>query len=245
MNLITAAEVVTLAFSDKNFLTGKILAAHINIAHEGFLRPLLGDDFYNHLTTETLTADDVILVNNYLKAPLAMYVRYIILPDVIAHMSNTGAQLVVPQGTISASDRQAGTLREQAKANAEILMASAIRYIETNYTLFPLYEFEQTIQAGTRLRGGVIMGASSRRTISAPAVTTTTTTTGDSIVNMIADLRLKVGYANNALILCNENNYLYQFNSTSEAVDDGDITIAPSIGAGRWIMIKEIQTVNL
>ena len=243
--IITATEVVALAFPDKNFLPGKILSSHITVAQEGFLRPAMGDDFYLHLINDSHSDTETDLVNNYLKPALAMYVRYIILPDVIAHMSNTGLQVVQPLGTIAASDRQAGTLRDQAKENAAILMDYAIRFIEKNPTSFPLYSFCETVQATTRILGGVIMGGSSRRKVSAPAVVTSQTTT-DTMVNRIAELRTKMGYPNGALLICNENNGIYQYDLTSQAVDDGAVTIAPfGQSSGRWIMIKEIEMVNL
>ena len=244
--LITATEVVALAFPDKNFLPGKILSSHITVAQEGFLRPAMGDDFYLHLINDSHSDAETDLVNNYLKPALAMYVRYIILPDVIAHMSNTGLQVVQPLGTMAASDRQAGTLRDQAKDNAAILMDFAVRFIERNPATFPLYLFSETVQATTRILGGVIMGGSGRRKISAPAVTVPQSGLADAMVNKIADLRTKTGYSNGSLLICNENNGIYQYDISSVTPDNGDNSIAPaSQAAGRWIMIKEIEMVNL
>ncbi len=241
--LITPAEVVALAFNDKNFLPGKILTIHLTIAHEGFLRPALGDDYYLHLMTGTQTEDDIVLIDNYLKAPLAMYVRYIILPDIIMHLSNTGVQLVQPQGSISASDRQAGVLRDQARENAMILMDSATRYIRQNATKFPLYSYSATVQSKTKILGGVIFGGGTARKFSAPVSQT-------YIINgMIATLeilRTKSGYANGEILVCMENNGVYQYDSTSTAADDGDLVIRPRYtNAGRWIKTKELQQVNL
>ena len=242
--LITPAEVVALAFTDKNFLPSKILSTHLMIAHDGFLRPALGDDFYNHLVTDSLNSAETALVNDYLKAPLAMYVRYIIMPDIIAHASNTGVQLIQPTGTLSASDRQAGVLRDQAKQNAEILMSMAIRFIEKYPDSFPLYSYYDTVVSTTKIRGGVILGSSSRRRVPSPAYQTTQT--GDTMVNLVSDLRGKINYSNASLMMCVQNNCIYQYDSTSTAADDGDTTLCP-VGAttGRWVKIKEMQQVNL
>jgi hypothetical protein len=244
--LITQAEVVALAFTDKNFLPAKVLASHIAIAHEGFLRPAIGDEFYMHLTNDAVTVEETNLINTYLKPPIAWWVRYIILPDVIAHVSNTGVQLVQPQGTVMASDKQAGLLRDQALENAKILMDTAIRFIVKNELLFPLYSYSDTVTSSVNVRGGVIFGGSrTGRKKSAPAIETVVQT-GTFIVNTLADLRMQVNFANGSTLICNENNGWYQYDVTATGADDGEILIQPTnTTIGRWIKKKEIQFVNL
>lgn len=154
--LVTAAEVVTYAFNDKNFLSAKILDTNIEIAQEALLRPALGDDLFEALIATTPTGDNKTLVDTYLKKAIAYYVKYAILPDFVAHVANTGLSVMQPVGTISASDKQVGLIREQAKENARILLKSAIRYIEDNSTKYPLYKFTETIASRTNVRGGVI-----------------------------------------------------------------------------------------
>jgi hypothetical protein len=158
--LITAADVVTLAFNDKNFLSAKIIDANIEVAQEALLRPALGDAFYESLTSGVPAGDNATMVNSYLKKALAMYVKYVMLPEIMVHTSNTGMQVVQPIGTVSATDKQSGTLRDQAKESANILLKSALRYIEANPTKYPLYEYGDTIRATTRVMGGVIFSKS-------------------------------------------------------------------------------------
>lgn len=155
--LLTAAEVISIAFNDKNYLSGKILSSHLEIAHEALLRPSLGDDFYAELTDSVLTSGtNKTFADTYLKGPLAWYVRYLILPEIAVHVSNTGLILTQPEGTMSASDKQAGIVRDQAKANADILMRKALLYLEDNIDDFPTYAENETTRDTTKVIGGII-----------------------------------------------------------------------------------------
>lgn len=155
--LLTAAEVISIAFNDKNYLSGKILNSHLEIAHEALLRPALGDDFYAELTDAVLTAGvNKTFADTYLKGPLAWYVRYLILPEIAVHVSNTGLVLAQSDGSMSASDKQAGIVRDQAKANSDILMRKALHYLEDNIDDFPTYADNETTRDTTKVIGGII-----------------------------------------------------------------------------------------
>jgi hypothetical protein len=154
--LLTTTEVVTLAFNDKNFLPAKILDSHLEVAHEGFLRPALGDTFYEELIAATPTGVNKTFVDNYLKKPLAWYVKYVVLPEIMVHISNTGFAVVQPQGTIAVTDKQAGNLREQAKTNADILLRKALDYLDDNASTYPTYEAGEAVRETTRIIGGII-----------------------------------------------------------------------------------------
>jgi hypothetical protein len=155
--LLTAAEVISIAFNDKNYLSGKILSSHLEIAHEALLRPALGDDFYAELTDTVLTAGvNKTFADTYLKGPLAWYVRYLILPEIYVHVSNTGLLMAQTEGTATASDKQAGLVRDQAKANADILMRKALFYLEENIDDFPTFSSNETVNDNTKVIGGII-----------------------------------------------------------------------------------------
>lgn len=154
--LLTTTEVVALAFNDKNFLPAKILDSHLEVAHEGFLRPALGDTFYEELIASTPIGANKTFVDGYLKKPLAWYVKYVILPEIMVHVSNTGMSIVQPQGTIAVTDKQAGNLREQAKTNAEILLRKALDYLDDHATSYPNYEAGEAVRETTKVIGGII-----------------------------------------------------------------------------------------
>ena len=244
MNLITSAEVVALAFPDRNFLSAKILDSHIQVAQEAFLRPALGEDFYALLTSLTPEGDNATLVNDYLKPALAYYVRFVILPDIMVHAANSGLNMVQPQGTVIASDRQAGLLRDQARQNAETLLTVAMRYIQQNPSLFPLYEFSSTTRSRTRLLGGVIF--SRKRRLSEPPTPSGSSIYGAKFLKTVADVRALATYNNGDIVICLDTNGIYEFSLTESSDDDGEIYLKPNgTDTGRWVRIKELQTVNL
>lgn len=154
--LITATEVISLAFQDKNFMAAKIKDVFIEAAQENYLRSWLGDALYEDLIKGVPAGDNKTLVDTYLKKPLAFYVKYLALPEFMVNVNNTGAQLIQAPGTISASDRQTGQLRDQAMSIAETLMRNAVRYIEANLSKFSLYESENTTRKCSKVIGGIV-----------------------------------------------------------------------------------------
>ena len=154
--LLTTTEVVAIAFNDKNFLPAKILNSHLEVAHEALLRPALGDTFYEELIAAAPTGVNKIFVDGYLKNPLAWYVKFVILPEIMIHVSNTGLNMIQPQGSIVVTDKQAGILRDQARQNAEILMQKALAFLDDHYLDYPNFSSLDTIRKTTKVIGGVI-----------------------------------------------------------------------------------------
>lgn len=77
-NLITAAEVVSIAVKKTAYDTAK-MEGNIPLAQLKYLKPFLGLDFYNELVSQapsSYTPDNQILVDVYLKKALAYFVVY-------------------------------------------------------------------------------------------------------------------------------------------------------------------------
>jgi hypothetical protein len=93
-------------------------------------------------------------VDEYIKPPLAYYVRYLVLPGVSIQLSNMGA--FIPENDFSkgATNRQRDTLRQSALMIAEPLMEKAIRFICDNPSDFPDYKKKNKKQS--RVKGGII-----------------------------------------------------------------------------------------
>lgn len=245
MNLITQAEIVSIAFAEKNFLPGKILDTHIVTAQEGFIRPAIGGEFYDILVSTTPTGANAVLVDDYIKPALAWYVRYVILPELMVRATNTGVQLVGSQGATEASDKQAGVLREQAKSNADILMNLAIRYLRNNSSSFPYFDSGETKDNYSRVIGGVVFSRRRERKQGTDTGITPLLATG--ILRYVTDVRRIAVYQAGDIVICSENNYMYEYSETSEMEDNGGTVLKPNnnADAGRWLMIKELQMVNL
>lgn len=158
--MITAQEVIDIAFNDVNFLPSKIKSSYIDIAMYDFLRPEIGADFYDAIIADqekqTPTPAITTFVNTYLKPSLAFYVKYVAIPDIATSLSNMGLINEFSQTSNTVSDRQRGELMQQTKNNAEALMKKAIDYLEKNSTDFPDYNTEEKVSEKVKVRGGII-----------------------------------------------------------------------------------------
>jgi hypothetical protein len=83
-------------------------------------------------------------------------VKFVILPEIMIHVSNTGLNMIQPQGSIVVTDKQAGILRDQARQNAEILMQKALAFLDDHYLDYPNFSALDTIRETTKVIGGVI-----------------------------------------------------------------------------------------
>ena len=154
--LITAQQVVDEAFQDVNMFASKIKDAHIEVAQEDYLRPILGDDFYDHMVANHDQPPYVDLIADYLLKPLAFFVKYVVLPEVTISITALGMTMTQPEGTIAVSDKQAGLMREQAKNNAIALMNKAMRYIDDNDDTFTEYSQADSVDSEIKVLGGII-----------------------------------------------------------------------------------------
>jgi len=154
--LITPTQVISLAFEDVNLYTTKIKDAHIYVAQEEYLRPLLGNDFYDDMIAKFGDSPYASLIADYLLIPLAYFVKYVALPELTISVSSLGMNLVQPEGTIATTDKQAGLMRQQAMDVANALMNKAIRYIEDNETTFTEYNQADTVKSESKVLGGII-----------------------------------------------------------------------------------------
>ena len=147
--LITAQEVIDLAIPSTKVRTGFIKDAIIDIAQQDFIYPVLGeyyqtekaDNIYN-MITETpyadLAAKYKTLITDYIKPALAFYIKYLIVPDIFAQITNVGVQQNDTENSHSVTAKDKDMLRSQAKKNAETLMAKLTRYLN-NSDDFPEY----------------------------------------------------------------------------------------------------------
>ena len=129
--LITPTVVVARAFADGEYVAPETVSeAAIVAAQETYLRPVTGDALFERL----LAGDHADFTDEYLAAPLALYVRYLIAPQL--------ALSVQPRsdGFAAASD---ATLRRSRRAllkTARRLLRRASDYLESHAAQFPLYD---------------------------------------------------------------------------------------------------------
>ncbi|MCD8072447.1 MAG: hypothetical protein LUE10_04610 [Alistipes sp.] len=134
--LITAREVVSTAFPPHSGVTEASIRDEVILtAQEKFIRPVVGG-LYGPLT-EGAYPD---LLENYLKAPLAHYVRLSMLPH-LAYSIGTAGITAVKNGNMEVcSDKGLRYLRRTTRSDAMALIRRAVDHIEQNGELYPEYD---------------------------------------------------------------------------------------------------------
>lgn len=108
--LITPTVVVARAFADGEYVAPETVSeAAIVAAQETYLRPVTGDALFERL----LAGDHADFADEYLAAPLALYVRYLIAPQLDLRHGQGGTVQPRSDGFAAASD---ATLRRSRRA---------------------------------------------------------------------------------------------------------------------------------
>jgi len=138
--LITANEVISIAFMDSNLATSKIKDEFIKVAQETYIRELLGDDFYEEVLENYNTSpyDDLV---TQIKPALAYYVKYLALPDIITKITNKGAALSTSNTTEQVDSVGRGQVRRTALEMGDKYAEIVTRWIQhdDNKNDFPNY----------------------------------------------------------------------------------------------------------
>lgn len=156
--LITPTEVRTLAFIDQNINTAKILTAYIEVAQESYLRPILGNDFYDEVLVNYSTVPYSTLVTQF-KPALAYFVKYIALPEIMVQVTDKGA-LMAHTGSGNPVDSKArGDVRTVALQMGEKYAEIAKRWLESDaiYPLFTGYSKGENIKNRITRKGGLVL----------------------------------------------------------------------------------------
>lgn len=150
-NLITAQEVVELAFAENsNMREESISDTSIRIAEIKYIKPVFGNMY---AMLGTAYAD---FTNQYIKPALAYFVKCEIVSSIAIDMSNSGIAVANPQYQSAASDKQRQRLYDSEMSKAKVLLDDALAYISSHREEFPDFE-GQTPKRHYR-NGGLILG---------------------------------------------------------------------------------------
>lgn len=161
MRLITQDKVAELSFSNgETFEDGLILDSIIEAAQLRWVKPMLGDDLWDLLETESLTsysAANQILVNR-LETPLAFFIKYEIIPDMSINQTSAGLQVLNTEYSTSATDKQRGNIQDQALVHAKTILAEVTRWIEkaSNISSYPTYLTSTNANNNVSIKGGIL-----------------------------------------------------------------------------------------
>lgn len=151
--LITAQEVLELAFSSTEQLREDLISdATISVAQRRYIKPILGPAF------DTLGGEEYSgFVGMYIKPPLALYVKNLVLEDIAVSIGSMGAVQFQGEMGTAPGDTRYDRQRRKARSDADTLMERAVDYIEANPETFPTYNAKDNIRKRISGKGGVIL----------------------------------------------------------------------------------------
>lgn len=144
--LITVAEVHTEVIPDVNFDT-TLLTRYVFLAQTRYLKPLLGDDFYEELVSEsngaTLTADNTAILDDWIKPMLAYFIMYLSLPQIRNEITEVGIMNNRSETSDASSNSDYASLRASMLDNGQTWVNNIKEFIkqaqEDDTTKYPLY----------------------------------------------------------------------------------------------------------
>ena len=159
MRLITQDRVASISFSNgETFEEGLIKGAIIEAAQLRWIKPMLGNDLWDLLETESeagsYSASNQTLVDK-LEIPLAFFVKYEIIPDMSINQTAAGLQVLNTDFSTSATDSQRGNIQDQSLVHAKTILAEVTRWIEKieNSVNYPDY-YKNSNEVS--IKGGII-----------------------------------------------------------------------------------------
>ena len=151
--LISPAEVLALAFSSTEYQREELVGpSAIEAAQIKLLEPVFGS-LYSVLHEERYAN----FVDEYIKPPLACYVRYLLLAECSAHAGAIGVIQAQTTYAKTAPKEILTLLRKQARDNADVLLKKAVNHVEAHPELFPEYDPRQNVGKRVLFKGGFIL----------------------------------------------------------------------------------------
>lgn len=151
---MTTTEVKTMAVHKTSF-DDSVIDDHIFLAQYRYLRPALGDDFYEEIEAQvaasSISADNTTLLNDYLKKALAHFVLYMCFYKHNFQESSKGTRRELSDYSEPVSGSDMENKRSNLLEIAQIWLNSAQQYIEkaqeSDSSKFPNYSSNITDEA--------------------------------------------------------------------------------------------------
>lgn len=161
--LISAQEVISKSFTNKNTLETLIKVNFIEVAQEQHLRPVLGDDFYDEIVKQnndnTLSVDNKKLLDDFIKDTLAFYVKFETLDDLSFNTTSKGVRSIDDEFTSPVTNEQRANLALKIRSHADTLRDKMIRFIEDedNIDNYPTYKKFENVTKSVTTFGGIVL----------------------------------------------------------------------------------------
>ena len=153
--LITAAEVINLAFNRK-VNHEKITESVIQAAQYKYIRPVLGDDLYDAILDDVNAAAYTTLTP-YIKQALAWWTKYLALPELFVEITDTGVKQIQGENSVNVTDQRFIELRENIRTIAETKLKELTEFLYDNQSDYSDYYHGKNVDAEITIAGGIIM----------------------------------------------------------------------------------------
>lgn len=125
----------------------KDLFPHIIAAQETYTQKILGSKFYEHIieafSAQTLNANEIELVQNYIKPQVLWRTVDLALPWVANNIRGKGILKNTDENAVVSDFREMNYLRNEASNRAEQNEQLLFDYLQKNQSLFPEYKDQQ------------------------------------------------------------------------------------------------------
>lgn len=157
MALITATQVIDIAFTNSSTDTALVRDSLINVAELQYIKPALGKELYDLLVSEypsSWTGLNETLYTSYVQPALAYFVKLKCLPDMNINTTSQGLMSNNAEFSNQVASQMRAELAESTKQIAETYLAAGVDYIEDNLSSFVASNTDQT---SSGLIGGMLI----------------------------------------------------------------------------------------
>jgi len=143
--LVSTTEVLA-TLSNPNFDAGLITDDVIKIAEITHIEKTIGREYYEELVIQhhnaTLTADNTIVMNDYLIRCLCWFVRFEILNDLQYQTTNSGVMQNIDDFSQAVSPKQFDLIKQDVYRKAKLFLQDMLDFIndENNLSNYPTYK---------------------------------------------------------------------------------------------------------
>lgn len=166
--LMLPQEIIEIALIDKDVDVASFPDSFIEIAQEEHIFPVIGDqinaddslygDIVQQNNDSTLTADNAILLNDYIKNALAFYVKYEIIEDISVRLTAQGLQENFTEFGRQVTSASRADLSAKVLNHANTYRDKMVRFLEDNLDLYPKYKSGLNVTNRGTMVGGLILG---------------------------------------------------------------------------------------
>ena len=140
---MTAAEVITFAFTNKNTDTSLISSEVRKLAEVAHIMDPIGRDFYIHLKDAfdagTETAEETTLMTDWIKPTLAWFTRFELIVEIQHQSTSSGIVHNIPEFANVVGSDELNVYKQDTYRKGNVMLGQMIKFLDKNYTEFPEY----------------------------------------------------------------------------------------------------------